>query len=69
MAQGPNAFFHTTVEHRAWAILKALRPLQPGEEILISYLDGPTLLEPTAVRQRILHERFGFRCTCCRCEE
>ena len=68
----PNAFFHTAREHttgRAVATLYALRPLDSGEEVCISYVDGQTLLAPMFVRRRIIQNQFGFLCVCSRCRE
>ena len=66
----PNAFFHTTCEKgRAKATLYALRPLDCGEEVCISYVDGQTLLSPVQVRRRIIQSQFGFVCGCNRCQE
>eukprot|EP00913_Durusdinium_trenchii_P027198 g25518.t1 len=77
----PNAFFQTHMEQgRAFAVLRALRPMEFEEEICISYVDGAispvpqppsgaTLLQPRAVRQKVLENRFGFRCRCPRCED
>ena len=49
----PNAFFHTThMEEegtRAKVTLYALRPLDSGEQVCISYVDGQTLLTPLNV--------------------
>ena len=38
----PNVFFQTHMDDdgRAWAVLRALRPLKTGEELCISYVDG-----------------------------
>jgi hypothetical protein len=41
----------------------ALRDIQPGEEILISYLDS-SLEKPYAERQKRLSEQWKFNCTC-----
>lgn len=42
----------------------AVRPIQPGEEITITYID-PTLAQ--ARRARKLHRNWGFRCACASC--
>ncbi|ETW06257.1 hypothetical protein H310_02551 [Aphanomyces invadans] len=42
----------------------ALRPLGPGDELTISYLDATA---PFKTRQDELHTRYGFTCTCRRC--
>ena len=44
--------------------LRALRPIQPGEEITIGYID---LSRPRAARQKELQAQYGFLCTCPRC--
>lgn len=50
--------------------LVALRALEPGEEILVSYLSGEDLLRPTWARRReLLRGPWGFHCECERCRE
>lgn len=44
--------------------LRALRPIAPGEELTIGYID---LSELRSERQKILRESYGFLCTCSRC--
>ncbi|CAJ1447865.1 unnamed protein product, partial [Effrenium voratum] len=66
----PNAFFQSSrneQEDYATMTLLALRPLDPGDEVCISYVDGRTLLSPLHVRRRVIQQQFGFRCTCPRC--
>lgn len=45
------------------AHLIALRPIQPGEELLQSYIDQ---FQPFAVRQKALKD-YGFQCECTKC--
>ncbi|KAF2402643.1 SET domain-containing protein [Trichodelitschia bisporula] len=59
----PNAhyvFDNTTLTHR----VHALRTIQPGEELTISYID-PVL--PRAVRLESLKHSWGFKCSCKHC--
>lgn len=69
----PNAFFTasappaTQPDAVSSMTLCALRPIMPGEEVCISYVDGRTLLQPLPVRQRVLLRDFGFCCKCPRC--
>ncbi|KAL8272794.1 hypothetical protein Esti_003268 [Eimeria stiedai] len=44
--------------------VRALRPIQEGEEVVLSYIDE-TL--PLHERQRLLKENYNFSCTCARC--
>jgi len=43
----------------------ALRPIQPGDEVVTSYID---LALPRDVRRRELSERYKFECACEACE-
>lgn len=45
------------------ATLLALRPIQPGEELVQSYIDQ---FQPFAVRQKALKD-YGFQCVCTKC--
>lgn len=45
------------------AHLLALRPIQPGEELLQSYIDQ---FQPFAARQKALKD-YGFDCACTKC--
>ncbi|KAI8613374.1 hypothetical protein BC830DRAFT_1170314 [Chytriomyces sp. MP71] len=47
--------------------LSALRDIEPGEEISISYIDMEANVELGEDRQRYLEEHFLFYCTCERC--
>eukprot|EP00796_Vickermania_ingenoplastis_P002010 gene2010-1201_t len=47
--------------------LKALRAIEPGEEITISYVDAYTYRNDVEVRTRALLETFRFLCTCDMC--
>lgn len=44
--------------------LVTLRPIERGEEILISYIDR---FQPKAARQAELQRHFHFTCECCAC--
>ncbi|PKX98819.1 S-adenosylmethionine-dependent methyltransferase [Aspergillus novofumigatus IBT 16806] len=44
--------------------VKALRPIQKGEEILVSYIDATN---PYKTRQNELSERYYFKCRCPKC--
>merc|ERR1711879_68525 len=46
-----------------WAWLEAVRDIQQGEELTISYVDRSDVLED---RQTVLNQ-FGFSCACPRC--
>ncbi|KAL1747751.1 hypothetical protein HDZ31DRAFT_31088 [Schizophyllum fasciatum] len=59
----PNAVYHFDLPSFTLQ-LRAIRHLEAGEEIYISYCD--TLLQPTAMRQQAL-QSYGFRCTCTAC--
>merc|ERR1712008_88105 len=68
----PNAFFTATSADgpeggTAIATLYALRNIDEGEEVFISYIDGATLLSPVHTRRRALLQHFGFVCMCSRC--
>lgn len=59
----PNA--HILWIENAKARLKALRDIEPGEELRICYIDASMDYE---ARQSLLYEGFGFRCQCLRCK-
>ncbi|KAK4161388.1 hypothetical protein QBC43DRAFT_357958, partial [Cladorrhinum sp. PSN259] len=42
----------------------AARDIEPGEELSIGYVD---LTKPSSDRQKLLHDSWGFTCTCRRC--
>ncbi|KAF7115663.1 hypothetical protein CNMCM5793_002903 [Aspergillus hiratsukae] len=46
--------------------IKALRPIQKGEEIFVSYIDATN---PYRIRQKELSERYYFKCRCAKCEK
>ena len=63
----PNAH-HTWDPSRGVKSVHALRDIAVGEEILLSYIGGATLLHvPRERRQAALHQTFGFVCACARC--
>ncbi|PZC75641.1 hypothetical protein B5X24_HaOG205884 [Helicoverpa armigera] len=47
--------------------LKALKPIMPGDEICISYLDECTLQRSRHSRQKELAQNYLFVCWCERC--
>uniref|UniRef100_A0A1A9UIH0 Protein-lysine N-trimethyltransferase SMYD5 n=1 Tax=Glossina austeni TaxID=7395 RepID=A0A1A9UIH0_GLOAU len=49
-------------------VLKALQPIQVGEEICISYLDEGQLERSRHSRQKILKENYIFVCECFKCQ-
>ncbi|XP_037812103.1 SET and MYND domain-containing protein 5 [Lucilia sericata] len=49
-------------------VLKAIQPIQPGEEICISYLDECQLERSRHSRQKILKENYIFVCQCPKCQ-
>lgn len=59
----PNA--HILWIENAKARLKALRNIEPGEELRICYIDASMDYE---ARQSLLYQGFGFRCQCLRCK-
>lgn len=59
----PNA--HILWIENAKARLKALRDIEPGEELRICYIDASMDYE---ARQSLLYQGFGFRCQCLRCK-
>jgi hypothetical protein len=63
-ACNPNSFVMFSQSGTSMAI-KSYRAIDAGEEISISYL---LLGAPSAKRQRILNEHWGFTCTCALCE-
>lgn len=46
----------------------ALRDINPGEEISISYLDECALSRSVHSRQKVLRENYMFICNCTKCE-
>ncbi|XP_053969518.1 histone-lysine N-trimethyltransferase SMYD5 [Anastrepha ludens] len=49
-------------------VLKALAPIEAGEEICISYLDECQLTRSRHSRQKILKENYIFICQCPKCQ-
>lgn len=47
------------------ACFRASRPIEPGDEIVITYTDK--LDESLGVRRQVLYDHFGFVCKCERC--
>ncbi|CAE8642188.1 unnamed protein product [Polarella glacialis] len=47
--------------------LVALRPIEAGEEITVSYMAESDLLRPSSSRRKLLDLTWGFQCTCARC--
>ncbi|XP_037947931.1 SET and MYND domain-containing protein 5 [Teleopsis dalmanni] len=50
-------------------VLEALKPIEPGEEICISYLDECQLNRSRHSRQKHLKENYIFVCSCPKCIE
>ncbi|XP_011304682.1 SET and MYND domain-containing protein 5 [Fopius arisanus] len=50
-------------------VVKALRGIQPGEEICIAYLDNCELVRTRVSRQEVLRSLYLFSCRCDRCLE
>ena len=44
--------------------MHALRPIAPGEELTVTYIDGA---QPRAARQAALRSAWGFACGCSAC--
>jgi SET and MYND domain-containing protein len=57
----PNA---TATVQRGWLVVASLKPIQPGEELTICYVDATS---PVAKRQEVLREHYNFDCACSRC--
>eukprot|EP00929_Paragymnodinium_shiwhaense_P081069 TRINITY_DN42345_c0_g1_i1.p1 TRINITY_DN42345_c0_g1~~TRINITY_DN42345_c0_g1_i1.p1 ORF type:complete len:365 (-),score=86.04 TRINITY_DN42345_c0_g1_i1:417-1511(-) len=66
-SQTSQAGNSTTTGHLG--VWKAKRAVGIGEALSVSYLSHETLQEPAAVRRQELLERFGFLCSCARCED
>lgn len=58
----PNC--HQIFEEGPSLRLRALRPVAPGEELTIGYID---ISNTRDIRQETLMEGYGFECTCSRC--
>ena len=58
---GPNA---TATVQRGWLIVAALKPIQPGEELTICYVDATSSV---GKRREVLREHYNFDCACTRC--
>ena len=66
----PNVVFQTTDDDLSDALVfRALRPLESGEMLSVSYLLGPELMSPGFVRRELLAKRKCFECACTRCAE
>ena len=50
-------------------VVNALKRIEPGEEILISYLDGCDLERSRHSRRKALLENYLFACQCPKCDE
>ena len=50
-------------------VVRALRRIEPGEEIFISYIDECSLGSSRHTRQKQLRENYLFACGCRKCEE
>merc|ERR1711924_122469 len=47
--------------------VRAILPVEPGEELTICYVDEDTLTSPAEMRKDRLHGRWQFVCACPRC--
>lgn len=56
--------FHPFAERPGCLVVRALRPIRPGEELCLSYVETSL---PTAERKAHLLAHFGFECGCTRC--
>lgn len=56
--------FHPFAEHPGCLVVRALRPIRPGEELCLSYVETSL---PTTERKAHLLAHFGFECGCTRC--
>ena len=66
----PNVVFQTTDDDLTnGLVFRALRPLESGEMLSVSYLLGPELMSPGFVRRELLAKRKCFECACTRCAE
>lgn len=63
----PNSFHYFEFSNRnsPKLIMKALKPILPGEEICYSYVN---LYQCTQLRRKQLLSAYGFDCSCSRCE-
>ncbi|KAL8427280.1 hypothetical protein Efla_002718 [Eimeria flavescens] len=59
----PNAEFDFPLPRPSLEV-RALRPIQEGEEVVVSYIDESL---PLHQRQQLLKQHYGFSCTCPRC--
>lgn len=50
-------------------VVRTLQDLEENEEITIDYRNEEDALQPTFIRQRILHDNWGFDCNCSTCQE
>jgi len=57
----PSAAVTITAGH---VVVSTLRPVSPGEELTISYVDAAM---PVAERRSILKRHYSFECDCARC--
>ena len=55
---------HPFAERSGCLVVRALRPIRPGEELCLSYVETSL---PTAERKAHLLAHFGFECGCTRC--
>lgn len=63
----PNAFVEFPYSNNV-LVLRAIRCIQPGEEICISYLDECALERSKHSRQKALSSLYLFVCSCGKCE-
>ena len=63
----PNAVY--TTRRDGALFVRAVRPIAPGEQITVSFLDDMQMLWPTKRRRECLLELKYFVCRCPRCEQ
>lgn len=64
----PNVVFQNSADGDG-LVFRALRPIEIGELVTVSYLVGPELMSPGFVRRELLAKRKCFECACARCLE
>jgi len=59
----PNA--QAVIDQQGYVTLSATRPIEAGEEVLISYIDSRQSVDE---RRLILEQHYGFSCSCAKCK-
>jgi len=64
----PNVFFqNSNGSEPGGLVFTAIRPIESGELLHMSYLEGKELMAPAVVRRQLLSARKSFECACARC--